>query len=31
MDAKSSEEEEVEMGRFHSSVNYFQKKKAIII
>ena len=29
MDAKSSEEEEVEMGRFHSSVNYFQKKKPL--
>ena len=29
MDAKSSEEEEVEMGRLYSSINYFQKKKPL--
>ena len=29
MNTKSSEEEEVEMGRFYSSINYFQKKKPL--
>ena len=29
MDTKSYEEEEMEMTRFHSSINYFQKKKPL--